>query len=117
MAYDCLGYTYLVAEEWERALAAFDEQERLMGSVEDPYGRNWLLHGRAEAELGAGARTKRSAWFARRSAWPSSAVGRIPNPGRFSRSLARCGAPTVELPKPRSQPLLRVSKRSSTRPE
>ena len=52
MAYDCLGYAYLVAEEWERALAAFDEQERLMGSVEDPYGRNWLLHGRAEAELG-----------------------------------------------------------------
>jgi hypothetical protein len=54
MAYDCLGHGYLVAEDWQRALSAFDEQERLMGSVEDPYGRTWLFHGRGEALLGSG---------------------------------------------------------------
>jgi hypothetical protein len=36
------------------ALAAFDEESRLRGEVENPYGRTWVLHGIAEARLGLG---------------------------------------------------------------
>jgi tetratricopeptide (TPR) repeat protein len=54
MAYSCLGHTYLVAEDWERALEAFEKESALRGDIEQPYGRTWILHGIAEARLGLG---------------------------------------------------------------
>src|SRR6185369_4250839 len=102
MAYSCLGHTYLVAGEWERALAAFDEERRLRGELENPYGRTWILHGIAEARLGLGrdaeavALADEGARIAREHRWPyPEAVGLLTLARALRRTDARVAAPRI----------------------
>jgi len=102
MAYSCLGHTYLVAGEWERALAAFDEERRLRGELENPYGRTWILHGIAEAQLGLGrdaeavALADEGARLAREHRWPyPEAVGLLTLARALRRTEGRGAADRV----------------------
>jgi class 3 adenylate cyclase/tetratricopeptide (TPR) repeat protein len=102
MAYSCLGHTYLVAGEWERALAAFDEERRLRGELENPYGRTWILHGIAEARLGLGrdaealALADEGARIAREHRWPyPEAVGLLTLVRALRRTDTGAAAPRI----------------------
>ena len=98
MAYSCLGHTYVVAREWQRALDAFDREDELRGDLEQPYGRTWILHGRAEAYLGLddAARALELAAegvrIAREHRWPyPEAVGLL----TLARAMRRTGSGAI----------------------